>query len=42
MIIKAIIIVIIVVIEIRGVITPLEKEKIKISIEIKGLRRILA
>ena len=35
------IIVIIVIIEIKGIITPLKKEKIKISIEIRDLRRIL-
>ena len=35
------IIVIIVIIEIKGIITPLKKENIMISIEIRDLRRIL-
>ena len=41
MIAKVIIIVIIIIIEIRGIITPLKEEKIKISIKIKNLREIL-
>ena len=39
---EIIIIIIIVVIEIGGIITPLEEKKIKISIGIKNPRRILA
>ena len=41
MIAEVIIIIIIIIIEIGGVITPLKKEKIKINIKIKNLRKIL-